>query len=774
MCSIKVLFIFAAGISFCKGLRDICNVEPKDVYIEVGASVQIVCQSSCVSGNIFWTLNDKPVSENLTHSFNSTHVLSLRNFTNTKATLQCYSSLNHQALGGTIIKTFTRPKNVSCVLYYKTQSSGVPDSFTCRWDHQTSPSLKIKYTVFMGTTSENLREICSSQVTNCTTGQIFNLIDDYFVTVRAKTSAWETDSDPYMFATEDIIKIAPPVVTVTPSSDRLLVEWTVHLSFSQLKCPCQVKYSKALLPNNETPELVSVTVQNLSIKEVESCRNYTVSVRCAQGVAPWSDWSPEKTILTKLNKRQIRLRMWRKVAAEGEDGKRKVHLMWTGIPSTCDESLNYTIKQTSYTKNKIVGNYTHASCGSPACDVEVDQHAHKLFLTMSNDEGLIVEKSVYVPAKEESLPQITDIQTSEREGDIQVSWMAPAQPVSGYIIDWTHNGKQYNWMRSAFTNATLFDLVNRTEYNITVTPLLEDRTGRSSEALQICSSRGVPENVVIRDVQTSNTGALVNWHTESRYPCSGVVSFTVLYEMQNGPLLNVTVDGTKHDIFLKDLQPGTQYSVSVEAKGHDGTTTSRNSFFITQKFDPRLLKVLTACGSILVLLVLFLLLCCAIKWRKFMEKPIPNPGLSSVAKWLSQNHHKAWFFQPFTHHPENICDQVFTEETRRANTSSLAPTGYGNKASQHSDEYCDPSATLASDESSEPTETQRLSSPEESISSFSTESSSINPYRSQSSAEISMPRSDKLSQGDSGRAQEKTAPKCVYVSLNMLEQGNVR
>lgn len=139
---------------------------------------------------------------------------------------------------------------------------------------------------------------------------------------------------------------------------------------------------------------------------------------------------------------------------------------------------------------------------------------------------------------------------------------------------------------------------------------------------------------------------------------------------------------------------------------------------------------------------------------------------------------KPWFLQPFPHHPENICDQVFTEETRRANTSSLAPTGYGNKAGHHSDEYCDPSTTFASDApddgSSERTETQLLSSPEESVSSFSTESSSINPYRSQSSAETSMPRSEKLSQGDSGRAHEKTAPKCVYVSLNMLEQGNVR
>lgn len=57
-------------------------------------------------------------------------------------------------------------------------------------------------------------------------------------------------------------------------------------------------------------------------------------------------------------------------------------------------------------------------------------------------------------------------------------------------------------------------------------------------------------------------------------------------------LLDVTVDGTKHGVFLKDLEPGTQYSASIEAKGHDGTTKSKNSFFITQKFGKLRAKAL--------------------------------------------------------------------------------------------------------------------------------------------------------------------------------------
>lgn len=37
-----------------------------------------------------------------------------------------------------------------------------------------------------------------------------------------------------------------------------------------------------------------------SIEKVDSCRNYTLAVRCALPEAPWSSWSHETTVLTRL------------------------------------------------------------------------------------------------------------------------------------------------------------------------------------------------------------------------------------------------------------------------------------------------------------------------------------------------------------------------------------------------------------------------------------------------------------------------------------------
>ncbi|CAG5928330.1 unnamed protein product [Menidia menidia] len=781
-----------AFISICKGQHHMtCNVFPKDQYIQEGSSAGIFCQTSCVNSNIYWTLNNNNnVKESLSSTINSTHTyLVLRNVTSPLVTLQCHDAHTKQVLGGTTIRTYSKPIKIACILFYNgPENVGLNLNFTCKWEHRTNSSSKIRYTVLLSSHKEReKREVCkSTKATECSFEDIVLFTkmlqkensqenNNFTITIRARTDAWEVDSDPYEFNPHHIWKMNLPTVAITAGSDQLLVEWTVSPESNESLC--QIKYYMVSLSNEDTPKFVTETSKeygNASIKEVESCTNYSISVRCAFLEAPWSNWSPEKTVLTRLNKKHFRLHLWRKVSDLGENGKRKVCVMWKGIPSTCRETFTYTISLTSQMK----WNYT--SCRSSACDVDLDHRAHRLNLTVSHNGIVFAEQSIYIPAVEETgLPKVTDIQTSADEGVIEVSWNGPPQPVSTYVIDWTHDGSQYYWRETKFANATLKDLLDGKPYNITVTPLLGDKTGQSEQAVQICSRVGVPGHTTITNVQAYDKSTFVSWETQSEGACSGpVLSYTVFYEAHNRTL-NVTVDGKIHSIFLKDLIPNTPYILYVEGKGHTGNTRSRQMFFNTMRFDPRLLAVLSIVGSILILFVLGLGLCCVVQWKKCGEKPLPNPGLSSVATWLSQSQEKdTSVFQAFSNPSQDLIEQVFTEEADEPPLPSPAVDGDDNVASNETQEYSASAMPLPVSQDVQKNAPDEHGTPfepfGESTVFLSTEAIPISPYRSQTSLQAPVQKISKQHKQVSCKQSEKILLKSVYVRLNMFEPEDVR
>ncbi|XP_030576771.1 LOW QUALITY PROTEIN: interleukin-6 receptor subunit beta-like [Archocentrus centrarchus] len=776
------IFILAGISSICAGQNNTCNVFPKDKYIEVGESITITCQSSCIDGKIYWTLNNVKFNS-LSKTLNSTHtVLSLSNFTHPSATLQCHSAKTHQVIGGTTIGTYSKPRNISCTLHHTYQEeAGVPDLLTCTWEHQMHLSVAVTYTVeiFFHLEREMILH-CKSQETKCTFKEVIaSPTDSVTVWVNANTDVWNVFSDNCTFKLRNILKtLRPKELDVTEKNPgHLVVSWK---RLSPLDpCDCEVRCSKVSakgeivecdrneIENTSTSIPATIRHWSIFINNVESCSTYTFSVRCALEDALWSDWSKEKSHLTKPHKKGVSVDLWRKVSELGKNGLRKVHVMWMVIPSTCEGTFKYTINQTTGVNSKL--------CGNTTCDVDINQDAQRITLTVSHDKGFHVEKSVYVPAVSESLPEVTDIRTSSNDNIIQVSWKAPVQPVSKYVIDWTHNGGQYYWKESSYTNATLFDLLDKKPYNITVTPLIDDKTGQSAQAVQVCSRFGDPDGIAIR-VEADHRSASVSWDTTSQSECSGaVINYTVYYyEGQNGPVLNVSVDSKTKNVSLKDLNPDTQYTVYVNATALTGRTKSSERKFTTKKFDPRLLTVLIVSGTIVIILVLLLGLCFAVQWKKFKDKPVPNPSLSSVGVWAAQNQQKRICFQPFSNPSESPCDTVYPENSQ--STPSLVTGSETNTASDYTEDYTNSGMTLAphlQDES--PVEPVVMPpSPGESTALISSEGSPVNPYRSQSSVESPVPRATKQIKLVSVKQQEKTPLKTVYVTLDMIKQDHGR
>ncbi|XP_037304975.2 interleukin-31 receptor subunit alpha-like [Pungitius pungitius] len=759
------LLVLAANPSICKGQHEnTCNVVLKDQYIEWGSDTDIVYLSSCVPPKIFWTLNNRRVEESQWRSVNSTHaVLSLRNFTHQSAILEWHSADTHQVLGGTTITAYSKPGKISCILYHKNQSDELSvNLFKCSWEDPNKPSAQILYTVLLSTSSNTSpREVCRSNSKYCiwTKSSRISPLDTVTITVRAKAAAWEAGSDPRAFFPDHIRKMIRPKLTVTPFPDHVSVQW-LRASFSK-ECHCEVSYRKAVdggrlieLRPNTVPERSHGKVH---IEEWDSCSNYTFSVRCALHEAPWSDWSEKKTVLTKLKKKDVKPLLWRKVSEPTEGGVRKVHAMWKEFPSTCRDTFT-SIKKAP---NKEGADHEEASCATSTCDVYVNRDAHRIILTLLQNKTLLVEDSVYVPAIGESLPRVTDIRTSTREGVILVSWKASTEPATGYMIDWTHGGNQYYWEESGCTNATLSGLLDKQPYNITVTPLFADRTGHGARALQICSGEGDPGNVAIQ-VQAKAKSALVSWTVRRRGACGGaVVNYTVRYGAQRGPRLSVTVDGKERLISLKDLRPETQYSVHVEAAALTGTTKSRETLFYTKRFDPEHVTAVSVSVSVAALLVLALGSCVAVLWKKFKRKPVPNPALSSVVFWPAASHQEGTCpLQPFSNPSEIPCDRVDAGEALSPpSTSSPAARCDSDAGGERTEEYVDPPALPAPGDPVKSTETRRPSPPDDSTGPLLPENS---PYRRQNSVERSSKQCKRV-------LVKPTVT--VYVTLDMFEQG---
>ncbi|XP_064873299.1 interleukin-31 receptor subunit alpha-like isoform X2 [Oncorhynchus nerka] len=546
-----------------------------------------------------------------------------------------------------------KPRNISCVTYISQQD------FTCRWEHKIKPTSKITYTVYRkwkNSTDAWKSDHCSSGSMSCTFNKSLPMLSKlHYITVRAESTVWETISDTLELDPWDTVKIDPPKnVRVVPLPAHLRVEWERPggTGFLYQVIHCQVKYAKHVMDTSMNTVAKTASVTSV---EVESCTNHTVSVRCALDKAPWSEWSSQVTVLSSLNVSTVQLDLWRKMDAPDNTGTRTVHLMWKSISPACKAIDGYRL---TYMADEKHMPDRHLDTVVDKASITVDQRAYRVTLAAYRGDTTFSEQSIYVPAVGQSHPQVRGAQASAHDGDIQVSWVPPLYHVHGYIIDWTTDGDTYTWLQSQDTHITLTGLQPFKLYNITVTPLYDDKTGLE-KVIQICSVQRAPGNISSVDVHVQDKSAQVNWTAVPQSQCSGdVVNYTVFYKTEKQPELNVTVNSWKQGVTLEPLQPDTRYSVHVMARAVTGATNSSVIHFTTSRYGRTFIIMSCVFGGFGVIIVLVTGLFCAIQWKRFKGKIVPNPGLSSLEFWSSQDCHK---IQPFNNPSEleTFCEMIY-------------------------------------------------------------------------------------------------------------------
>ncbi|XP_077567705.1 interleukin-6 receptor subunit beta-like [Stigmatopora nigra] len=756
--------------------QNLCNVFPKDPYIQKGSNIQILCKSFCVNGKVYWTLNNEDVKKSWSSSINSTHhILSLKNFTLSNATVLCRHADTKIIAGGTFVRTYVKPSVVGCIWHYKNGSiPGVPQLFTCTWKHEVTQ--KINYTVFVTSWyNASLLEMCRSQnVKTCTSigSKHVKLGGHYSLIVRAKTKNWEVNSDPYEFYSNHILQILPPKLKLHAFSSHVLAQCIA--STPSDKYYCQVKYNKDGEKGNfqiRNTILEATGKGNISIENIESCTYYKVSSRCAWSKAPWSEWSREQTILSQLNKSNVKLNLWRKIKEPEKNGARNVYTMWAEISSACQGTFTYFIQDTVFNNNGIELDYNPKLCPNSFCTLHLNEKSHRLKLQVFHNDELLSQDSVYVPAIAEiGLPKVTNVQTSTTEGVISLTWDAPSQFIRGYMVDWTHDGHEYHWEETNSTSTTLAGLVDKAAYNITITPLFGDKTGLSTQVVQFCTAVAAAANFSTITVDVTDKKALVRWSMQHQDLCSGVIlHYIVFYGRGQGAHFNITVNSTNKEVLLKDLIPYTQYSMYIKAIAQTGTSESNVRFFNTKSLDPQLVIKLLIIGSITIIFVISTVICCAVQYRKFLMKPLPDPGLSSVAQWPSGTPQKGMFpFRQFNCPSESLCARVYLEDSQTIPPIDVCQEEYTGLVFTSK-------TNLRKERPDDPQEAFNPSPSKERITQLPNGGGQLSPYRSQGSVE-----SPSQSYGKESKCllpenhQQMTTSLAMYVTVDIFEQDQCR
>ncbi|KAL2100266.1 hypothetical protein ACEWY4_004660 [Coilia grayii] len=622
---------------------DRCEVTPQNLTVKLGSNVTVVfnapingiCRNKWQGfspSQVFWTLNSQKIEESF-YDHNDTHAMvSISNFSLESGTVECH--VHEQVLGGTIVRTHgtfrntsmameppKRPVNISC-----TTSSTNEQYTTCHWNGAgNSQDTTYEVTLKQGDTLPP----CYAPPGQYTCQFKINSYRNMSVTVTARNSAGNVSTTVHLYwwATR---KYPPPSIRV----ERLPNSLGVHLekkSVGWVYCwehaKCEVEYVKE--GSNDTNR--SEGNATINIYDVKPCTNYSVAMRCACYLSMWSDWSIKHTVLSLLNVRSEPLYLWRRVLEEYGNGTRHVQLMWKGPSPSCKAIDEYRLYVDSTHLKSLQPTQYHTS-------VLLTDTAHDIRIAAYQNNTMLRESFFKIPSTEKKFPLVQKPFATTQNGDIHISWDPPSKPANEYVIEWFTDATQKDtpsWEKIQDRN--YFSIVKSLPhklYTVTISPLYDEGPGPEN-VLYTYAKEGAPakvSKVILLD--SDSTHLTVGWQPVQRNQCCGfVVNYTILWnKVLNGPQQSETVDHTRRNMTLRDLQPDTSYQVMVKAHSTAGSSISDPSQFTTDAYGKAFIRTLiaVACG---VMILLMCGVCIFMLWRRMMNLMVPNPQYSSMAMW---------------------------------------------------------------------------------------------------------------------------------------------
>ncbi|XP_049446985.1 collagen alpha-1(XII) chain isoform X1 [Epinephelus fuscoguttatus] len=171
----------------------------------------------------------------------------------------------------------------------------------------------------------------------------------------------------------------------------------------------------------------------------------------------------------------------------------------------------------------------------------------------------------------EELGSVQNLRVSEETTDsFRVSWQPAPGDITRYRLTYEPAGDERSRLQTTTvgpeTTIVLQELHPKTTYRVTVTPQYPSGPGVPKQTDGTTKeARGSPRDLRVFDETLSSMK--VSWE-----PAPGnVLQYRVAYKPSaGGPKKEVSVKGVNRETLLKNLQPGTQYDISVSARYRSG------------------------------------------------------------------------------------------------------------------------------------------------------------------------------------------------------------
>ncbi|KAF5901443.1 granulocyte colony-stimulating factor receptor, partial [Clarias magur] len=576
----------------------------------------------------------------------------ISNFNDTKAVLECFicSDDNCQVVGAVEIKAVyppSIPKNLTCRLHLNKSNT-----LECRWDPDKKPSdVPTNYTLYTEFSDPpNSIQKCTFPSPEENIYWVprggFILFSEMQVYVVATNVLGQAKSailvlDPMKTATLD----APLIQGVgTQTFGCLEYKWSLAHTQKWIKRPINIEIKYKPMNNKifNKEQFIRKPDNKVRLCGLLHGMSYKSQMRVRyHNSSSWSEWSNALVATTPMKAPTGQLVTWLKLQrAEGKN--QTAQLFWKHSLQFRPNSMNvsYIVCQTKEPRKK---NDILCITAQQHCSFQISAKFKKLYLIAMNEAGKShpTEVPVYRQGGMHHVPLVTIVPKSE--DSLLVKWkILDTSAISASVLEW-----------KALCGENLchvsFEIVDRNQTSFVVSGLkpympyevsvypggIDPPNSTIAYTKEKAPSRS--PNLKIGQIRPSSVA--LSWNEIPLKERNGIITgYSIYYGDQKSNPSVINTEGTKRDLVLKDLYPGTNYEIFLITSTHGGVITGSNVTVTTASFDAFeiVLIVIPACvGLILFFLGLFT---CFVKqkWmKKYVWPVIPDPANSNIKKWTT-------------------------------------------------------------------------------------------------------------------------------------------